>query len=149
MRQQTWLTTVALLSLLGLLLAPTLLGAQANAAQSYVIGPEEGHASISPMGVEAVFKVGAVSTGGSQLFLAKATLPPGHETPTHLHEIDEEVVYVLEGELTVILEGEEHTVGPGGTAFVPPGTWMALANRTDTPVVAMAVIARGEVEEAI
>lgn len=35
----------------------------------------------------------------------------------------------------------------GGTAFVPPGTWMALANRTDAPVVTMGVIARGEVEE--
>lgn len=74
-------------------------------------------------------------------------MPPGHETPTHLHEVDEEVVYVLEGELTVLLEGEERTVGPGGTAFVPPGTWMALANRTDAPVVILGVIARGEVEE--
>lgn len=118
MRQQTWLATASLLSVLVPLLVPTLLEAQADPVQPHVIGPEEGHASVSPMRVRTEFMVGSVSTGGSQLFMARATLPPGHETPTHLHEIDEEVVYVLEGELTVILEGEEHTVDPGGTVFV-------------------------------
>lgn len=147
MRKQTWLATAGLLCVLGMFLAPTPLEAKADTVQPQVIGPDEGHASVSPMGVRPMFKVGSVSTGASQLFLATATLPPGHETPTHLHEIDEEVVYVLEGELTVILEGEEHTVGVGGTAFVPPGTWMALANRTDAPVVTLGVIARSEVEE--
>lgn len=89
---------------------------------------------------------GSVSTGASQLSLVRATLPPGHVTPVHLHEIDEEVVHVLEGELTAILEGEEQTVGPGGTVFVPPGTWMALANRTDRPVVVVGALPRGELE---
>lgn len=147
MRQQTWLATSGLLCILGLSLAPTPLEAQADTVQPYVIGPEEAHVSVSPMGVRVAFMVGSVSTGASQLFFGKTTLPPGHETPTHLHEIDEEVVYVLEGELTAILEGEEHIVGPGGTVFVPPGRWMALANRTDEPVVLLGAISRGEVEE--
>lgn len=47
--------------------------------------------SVPPMGVRTEFMVGSVSTGGSQLFVARATLPPGHETPMHLHEIDEEI----------------------------------------------------------
>ncbi len=147
MREQTWLMTAGLLSILVPFLVPTLLEAQADTIQPHVIGPEEGHTSVSPMGVRTVFMVGSVSTGASQLMVGKATLPPGHETPTHLHEIDEEVVYVLEGELTVILEGKEHTVGPGGAVFIPPERWMALANRTDTPVVFVGVISRGEVEE--
>lgn len=128
MRQQTWLATAGLLSVLGPSLVPASLEAQADRGQPHVIGPEEAHVSVLPMGVRTAFMVGSVSTGASQLFLAKASLPPGHETPTHLHEIGEEVVYVLEGELTAILEGEEHAVGQGGTVFVPPGTWMALAN---------------------
>jgi quercetin dioxygenase-like cupin family protein len=99
------------------------------------------------MGVETVWKVGSVSTGASQVTLATGTLPPGHETPTHLHEIDEEVIYVLSGELTAILEGEEHTAGPGATVFIPPGSWMAIANRTEAPVVMVAVITRDEAEE--
>lgn len=148
MRQQTWLTTAGLLSVLVAFLVPTLLEAQADPVQPHVIGPDEGHTSVSPMGARTEFMVGSVSTGASELMVAEATLPPGHETPTHLHEIDEEVVYVLEGELTVILEGEEHTVGPGGTVFIPPERWMALANRsTDAPVVFVGVISRGEAEE--
>lgn len=121
--------------------------ARAEAARPHVIGPEEAHVSVSPMGVGTAFIVGSVSTGASQLFLARATLPPGHETPEHLHEVDEEVVYVLEGELTAVLDDEEHVVGPGGTVFVPPGTWMALANRTDRPVMILGTLGRGELEQ--
>lgn len=147
MRQQAWLATTGLICVLGLFVAPTPLEAQEDTVQPRVIGPQEAHVSVSPMGVRTEFMVGSVSTGASQLFLAKATLPPGHETPMHLHEIDEEVVYVLEGELTAILEGEEHKVGPGGTLFVPPGKWMSLANRTDRPVVLVGAISRGKAEQ--
>lgn len=77
MRQQTWITMAGLLSVLGLLLIPTLLEAKADPVQPHVIGPDEGHASVSPMGVRTEFMVGSVSTGGSQLFLARATLPSG------------------------------------------------------------------------
>ncbi|HVS65357.1 MAG TPA: cupin domain-containing protein, partial [Thermoanaerobaculia bacterium] len=79
--------------------------------------------------------------------VAVGVIPPGHVSPMHLHEIDEEVVYVLQGELTAILDGEEYTVGPGGTVFIPPGTWMALENRTETSVFSLGVLSRGELEE--
>lgn len=116
-------------------------------ARSHVVGPREGHVAVAASGMEVQFKVGSVSTGASGLMMATSVFPPGHETPTHLHEIDEEVVYVLHGELTATLEGQEHTVGPGGTVFVPPGTWMALGNRTETSVVVLGVLSRGEAEE--
>jgi quercetin dioxygenase-like cupin family protein len=147
MRRQTWLTRARSLTVLGLLLTPSLLAAQATSPRPVVIGAEEGHTSVSSMGVETVWKVGSISTGASQVTLATGTLPPGHETAMHLHEIDEEVIYVLSGELTVTLEGEEHTVGPGATVFIPPESWMAIANRTEAPVVMVAVISRGEAEE--
>lgn len=77
MRQLTWITMAGLFPVLGLLLTPTLLQAQADTVQPHVIGPEEGHTSVSPMGVRTVFMVGSVSTGGSPLFMARATLPSG------------------------------------------------------------------------
>lgn len=79
--------------------------------------------------------------------MGTATLPPGAAVETHLHEIDEEVLYVIEGTLTVTLAGEEHTVEPGGIVFVPPGTWIALANRSDSPTKVLGVLPRGELEE--
>lgn len=147
MRRNGGIPTAALLAATSLVAAPALLPAQATGPRPQVIGPDEGHLQASPRGVEVLFKVGTVSTGSPHLFFAKVTMPPGDESPTHLHEIDEELIYVLEGELTVTLDGEEHTVGPGGTVPVPPGAWMKVANRTDAPVVAVGVLPRGELEE--
>lgn len=146
MVRRTWLAMASSFCVLGLFAAPPPLEAQADTAQPRVVGPQDAHVSVSPMGVRTEFMVGSVSTGASQLFVARATLPPGHETPMHLHEIDEEVVHVLEGELTAVLEGEEHAASPGETVYVPPGTWMALANRTDRPVVVVVILPRGELE---
>ena len=131
----------------GLFLATGLLRAETEPARPRVIGPDEaGYVFVAPH-AEFRSKVGSVSTGSSQLFMAIATYVPGGETPTHLHEIDEELLYVLDGEVTVTLDDQEHTVGPGGTVIVPPGTWMAIANRTESPAVVMGVLPRGELEE--
>ena len=116
-------------------------------AEPMVISAGEGHVGVSPLGVQFRPLVGSVTNGASGLFAAIAVLPPGHETPMHLHEIDEEMVYVLHGELTATLGDEEYTAGPGSTVFIPPGTWMKLENRTETSVVALGVLSRGELEE--
>src|SRR3546814_4996801 len=64
----------------------------------------------------------------------------------HLHEVDEEVLYVLEGEITLTLDDEVHTVGAGGTAFIPPGTWMKVENRSDALARVLGILPRGDVE---
>ena len=130
-----------------LLLAAGPLSAQTERAGAQVVGPDEGDVLVDPQGGQAHFKVGSVSTGASQLTMGTLVFPPGHETVTHLHEIDEEVLYVLHGELTVTLEGQEHTAGPGGTVFIPPGTWMKIANQTNTSAFGLFILSRGEVEE--
>jgi mannose-6-phosphate isomerase-like protein (cupin superfamily) len=42
--------------------------------------------------------------------------------PTHVHEHEDEVFIVLDGEITLDLAGQRLTRGPMGTAFVPRGT---------------------------
>lgn len=64
--------------------------------------------------------------------MSTGLFPPGHDTMTHLHQIDEEVACVLHGELTVTLDGQEHTAVSAGTVFIPQGTRMKMANRTET-----------------
>lgn len=147
MRPQRWFASAGFYFAISLFLAPASLKSQAEKPKPRVIAPQEGHVEVSTAGVEAQFKVGSVSTGASQLTVSTGVFPPGHETMTHLHEIDEEVIYVLHGELTVTLDGEEHTVGPGGTVFIPPGTWMTIANRTETSAFGLGVLSRGELEE--
>lgn len=48
---------------------------------------------------------------------------------------------------TLIICLNNRTYGRGGTVYVPAGTWMAVASRTDAPVVALGVLTRGEVRK--
>lgn len=111
-----------------------------------VIAADEGASSIGENGFVTLIKVGSVSTGASQLYVGSGIVPAGTETPTHLHEVDEEVLYVLEGEITLTLNDTVHTVVKGGTAFIPPGTWMKVENRSDAPAHVLGILPRGDVE---
>ena len=128
------------------LLVPNMAVGQTNEPQARVIAPDEGVASVGENGFITLIKVGSISTGASQLYMGSGIVPPGTETPPHLHEIDEEVLYVLEGEITLRLNDDVHTVGAGGTAFIPPGTWMQVSNRSDAPARVLGILPRGEVE---
>ncbi len=58
------------------------------------------------------------STGGA-FSLVHHTAPPGHATPYHLHHIEDEAFFVLDGEFTFICEGKKTVLGPGGYVFLP------------------------------
>jgi quercetin dioxygenase-like cupin family protein len=120
---------------------------QIKRAEPLVIAPEKGDTLIGDNRVEVQFKVGSRSSGAAQLFVAKATIPAGTAVATHLHEIDEEGVFVLEGEITVTLNGKEHNIGVGGMVFIPPGTWMAISNPSAKPATVLGILPRAELEE--
>jgi quercetin dioxygenase-like cupin family protein len=128
------------------LLAPSFLVGQTTEARPRIIAADEGASSIGENGFITLIKVGSVSTGASQLYVGSGIVPPNTETPTHLHEVDEEVLYVVEGEITLTLNGVVHTVSTGGTAFIPPGTWMKVANKSDAPARVIGILPRGDVE---
>jgi mannose-6-phosphate isomerase-like protein (cupin superfamily) len=60
----------------------------------------------------------AASSGAFTLF---EEVPPLADTPLHVHERDNELFYVLEGEHVFHIGDEEFRVGPGGFAFAPRG----------------------------
>ena len=64
------------------------------------------------------WKLQAAETGGT-LSAAETIIPAGLEPPVHVHEHEDELFYVLEGELTVICGGRELRGGPGTVAFLP------------------------------
>ncbi len=45
--------------------------------------------------------------------------PAGFGPPPHTHQREDEMFYVLEGEVTFWCSGESATYGPGGFAFLP------------------------------
>jgi (S)-ureidoglycine aminohydrolase len=47
--------------------------------------------------------------------------------------VAEGVIFVIEGEIWLSLDGKEHELGPGGYAYIPPGTDWRLHNGADHP----------------
>jgi quercetin dioxygenase-like cupin family protein len=64
-------------------------------------------------------KASAEETGGS-LFIFEDQMVHGKVTPLHSHEEDE-VLFVLEGEIVLHVDGAEHRLGRDGIAFAPRG----------------------------
>ena len=70
-------------------------------------------------------------TGGAfALFEDREVL--GKPTPLHLHPDDDEVSYVLEGEILVYIDGQEHRVGEGGVFVAPRGVPHAFLVTSET-----------------
>ena len=84
-------------------------------------------------------KVAGVETRGAYS-ICEQILPPGHETPYHLHRNEDEGFYVLEGELTLVQDGRCRLVRAGEFVFaprnVPHGLRVAGGERVRTLIVA-------------
>ena len=79
--------------------------------------------------VTILVRASAESTGGA--FSLFEEVPPLLDTPRHVHEREDELFYVLDGEHVFEVGEEEFRVGPGGTAFAPRG--VPHAQRRVTP----------------
>jgi quercetin dioxygenase-like cupin family protein len=53
--------------------------------------------------------------------LIHLTATPGFASPYHLHHMEDEAFYVLDGEFTFFCGGEKTVLGPGGYIFLPRG----------------------------
>jgi mannose-6-phosphate isomerase-like protein (cupin superfamily) len=69
-------------------------------------------------GAEVVIRASAETTGGA--FSIIEEIDP-LDTPLHVHEREDELFYVLEGEHVFQVGDEEFEVGPGGLVFGPRG----------------------------
>ena len=69
--------------------------------------------------VTILVRASAERTGGA--FTLFEEVPPLVDTPLHVHERDDELFYVLEGEHVFQVGDEELRAGPGGVVFAPKG----------------------------
>jgi quercetin dioxygenase-like cupin family protein len=61
------------------------------------------------------------------------TIPPGFSTGLHVHRVQEETFYVLEGECEWQVGDERIQAKPGTFVFLPPGVQHNIMNVTDAP----------------
>ncbi|CAA9267093.1 MAG: hypothetical protein AVDCRST_MAG93-2461 [uncultured Chloroflexia bacterium] len=67
----------------------------------------------------------AADTGGQVVVLEQIT-PYGAASPYHIHHKEDELIYVLEGELTVYVSGLRRAASPGTAMMLPRGQEHAL-----------------------
>lgn len=83
----------------------------------YALGADAGE-SVRFSGAEVLIKASADTTGGS--FSIIEEIAP-LDTPLHVHEHEDEMFVVLEGEHVYRVGDEEYRMGPGGIVFAPRG----------------------------
>jgi quercetin dioxygenase-like cupin family protein len=100
-------------------------------AKAVVRMPGEGK-QVSLAGKPLFFLVTGQDTKHTSMF--DWTLPAGFSTGTHVHRVQEETFYVLEGEAEWLIGGELIRAKPGAYVFIPPGVPHNIGNASDKPV---------------
>ena len=75
--------------------------------------------------------------------VAVVTVPAGLGAPLHSHDVDEEIFYVLSGQLTVELDGTTHVLAAGDSCYLPLGSVHSFSNRGSEDARFLAVVTPG------
>jgi quercetin dioxygenase-like cupin family protein len=86
-------------------------------------------APLNIVGEETLVKVSAEDSD-ERLAFFHLVAPPMSGPPRHVHTREDELFYVLEGELVFELDGERHTVRAGDTVYLRRGVVHAYQNFT-------------------
>ena len=80
------------------------------------------------------------TTGAQALVVVEVELLPGFGHSFHKHPRQEEVIFVLNGEVEQWLETEKQTLKAGDSVFIRAGVVHATFNNSDHPVKALAIL---------
>ena len=97
--------------------------------KSFALAPGEGFAVKSPTGGTLAFKLVSEESGGA-VTACEAFSPPGEGPPLHVHPQDE-LIYVVEGELRVLVGETVTQASPGAFVFLAhgvPHTWQNVGS---------------------
>lgn len=78
--------------------------------------------------------------GAKELFLVRATFPPGALHSFHRHPGREEIIYLLEGQAEQWVGREKRVLGPGDMAHIPMNEPHATFNSGSTPLKFLAIL---------
>lgn len=97
-------------------------------------------------GLQIVGKVMSEQTRG-QYSVVVSTTPPGGGPPLHLHQHEDELFYVVDGEFEFVCGEEKATVGKGAVVVLPRGIPHAFRNVGEEPGMLMNTITPGGFEQ--
>ena len=81
------------------------------------------------------------TTAAEQLVVIEVRLDPGGGHNFHRHPNQEEVIYVLDGEIEQWVDQRKQTLRPGDSAFIPAAMVHASFNVSAAPAKVLAILA--------
>jgi quercetin dioxygenase-like cupin family protein len=96
-----------------------------------VVMPTEGK-TMNVLGHTAIVKLGRDETNGDY-YVFEVVSPPGLGIPPHVHQHEDEVIFITEGEYAIVLGAEVFTAKAGATLHFPRGTPHGFQNVGATP----------------
>lgn len=79
------------------------------------------------------------SSGCENMILGVVTFPPGSNPGTHVHEREEEIIYVISGVGETRVGDRVYPLEPGVTVFTEPGVEHGVKTLGDQPLVMVSV----------
>ena len=107
-----------------------------------IVTPSGGGRALNVLGETITVKAGPADTAGAYAVVEEQS-PPGGGTPVHTHTTEDEILYVLEGQLELQRGQEKLVAGPGTTAVLPRGIPHAFRNMGSGPSRVLVVISPG------
>ncbi len=104
-----------------------------------VVLPGEG-SSVQLGGFAVVFKLLAQNTGGAFALLEHPIASGTLSAPPHRHQDEDEISYVLEGNVTFEVGGRIIRAAPGTLVFKPRGVFHTFWNETELPAKVLEII---------
>ncbi len=71
------------------------------------------------LGVPTLMRSTGETTNGAFGLMEHWTIPPGFASPYHVHHLEDEAFYVLEGEMAFVCDGKWSKAGAGAYVFGP------------------------------
>ena len=107
-----------------------------------MLGTTEGR-RLPVIGHEITVKLTAADTAGGA-YVFEDVCPPGVGVPLHVHEREDEILTVLEGEYEIFLDGKTYTAHKGAVANFPRFVAHAFRNIGQQPARALFVVTPAE-----
>lgn len=115
------------------------------AAPAAFVTPADAGDRAAVLGMDYRYVARSAATGG--LTVIEIAVPPGAAAPMHVHAREDEILYVLEGEIVVDgigVAGSAVAAGPGALCFAPRGRRHAFRNDGAAPARVLVVASPGD-----
>jgi mannose-6-phosphate isomerase-like protein (cupin superfamily) len=116
-----------------------------NKRRPKVLSPSDGK-QLNVQGIEFTYKAIGEDTEGHFAF-TEGIVPPQRGVPEHIHHLEDEAFYILQGEFEIECDGELFEAGPGSFALLPKGLPHRFQNVSRYPGKLLCIQCPSGVEE--